>query len=310
MPPRLRQQPRQRESGSEHRDLGRDRGSGRPQRVAQQGAHHGHGGVDPDRSTDLGAQPDRRRPALDGPLPAHRGQHRLEQRRRHGRGAARSGRSRSRRPAASRGRRGPGRRPREVLVRDRLAQAAGHQEAAHRLGGADRLRERREPGRVVPGARGREGPAAGGRVGGDRAELRVPDPEEAGDQDRSRCSPASRSGTASYTGSAGQSPVTRHSAYTSTGSAQSRCTNREAVGAASSQPAAATSAGLAAATNETVSGSCSAPDLVVGQRPQRRGLERRRGRGELVEERDRGTLDGGQPRGPAGRRELDGPVGR
>ncbi len=65
--------------------------------------------------------------------------------------------------------------------------------------------------------------------------------------------------TPSNTGIAGHTPVTIDSAYTSSGMPQSRWTNRDAVGEASSQPAAATSAGLAAATKETLSGSCSEP---------------------------------------------------
>ena len=71
--------------------------------------------------------------------------------------------------------------------------------------------------------------------------------------------PASVVETLSNTGIAGHTPVTIDSAYTSSGMPQSRWTNRDAVGEASSQPAAATSAGLAAATKETVSGSCSDP---------------------------------------------------
>ena len=63
----------------------------------------------------------------------------------------------------------------------------------------------------------------------------------------------------SWTGSEGHRPLTSPSLYTSRGSAQSRWMNRDAVGAASSHPAAATSEGFAAATNATVSGSCSAP---------------------------------------------------
>ena len=57
----------------------------------------------------------------------------------------------------------------------------------------------------------------------------------------------------------GQRPVTSDSLNTSCGIPHSRCTNRFAVGAASSQPAAATSAGLAAAPKETRSGRRRAP---------------------------------------------------
>lgn len=67
------------------------------------------------------------------------------------------------------------------------------------------------------------------------------------------------SGGTTGTGSTGQSPVTSDSAYTSKGMRQSRCTKRFAVGAASSHPDAATSAGFAAAPKDTRSGSCRTP---------------------------------------------------
>ena len=134
----------------------------------------------------------------------------------------------------------------------------GEQPDVPAVGAPGRASETEQPGGVVPGARRRERPPAGGGVVRDRRDLahgcagsprpgRAPEPGSPARPDRP------------CTGSVGQSPVTMHSAYTSSGSAQSRCTNREAVGAASSHPAAATSDGFAAATNETVSGSCSAP---------------------------------------------------
>ena len=90
---------------------------------------------------------------------------------------------------------------------------------------------------------------------------------------------------------------------------QSRWQNRLASGGDRSQPSAACSGGLAAATTATPSGSVEVADRPLEHHPQQRGLHRRRRGGDLVEEQQPAPGRGQPPR-PRRRREVPRPAPR
>ena len=193
-------------------------------------------------------------------------------------------------------------------MRGGLADAAGDQQPRDRTRGVHGLGEAEQPGGVVPRAGRRERLAAVDRRLRDGRQLPRPRPQEAGDQhalvvevfvvvgrefvDRD---PRPVAGDQPLgVDLERELPVQVHEP------GRRRC---------GELPAGCRDVGRVRGGQEADrAGQLQRPHLVVRQRPQRRRLQRGRGRRELVEEGDRGAVVVAQPDRPRRRRELDLPV--